>query len=729
MKDILRWLVWGGLFLIPLLPLLVTESLFYPYVTGKNFAFRVIVEVIFSAWIGLALLDKQFRPRFSWLLPALVALLASVGLSAALGVHPPTSLWSNYERMDGLVTLVHLVLFVVVLGSVLKDKAIWSRFLNLSIGVALLTALHGLAQHGGLIDGGGRIAGTLGNAAYMAVYLLFHIFFAIWLFVRTNDWHWRGLYLVSALVFAYVLLLTGTRGTFLALVSGSLVSVCYVALFGWRWPTLRRVAVIGLIAAAFCAGTFFLIKDSNLVQSNGALARIANIDLDTDLAVRGTIWRMAYEGVKERPLLGWGHGNFNFVFNQQYDPSLHSQEAWFDRAHNIFLDWLIYGGVIGLFIYLSIFAALFYYLLWRPYFKQDNSFDVLERAVLIGLVMAYLVHNLVVFDNLISYIFFGVLLAIVHNQVARPLAKVEEYVADPVVVKQFVLPALLILASLTIYFVNVPSLLAARDLLGTFRTNNVTAKLESFEQALARGGWGRQEIVEQMSQQAISVSRADDVPREALAPFFTAVEEELVQINEYKPDDARLKIFTANFYRATGQLDEAAEAAAEARVLSPDKQTIIIEQAIIAREQADDTASRELLREAFEFDPEFPAARTLYAVSLFENGEYDEALALLTDPADRRAFALDTFAVASVERLADPELYEFMVELFQLRVEDELAEPRHRVHLAFAYYRLGEAAKAIAVLREMAELHPSVATEADCVIDNIEQGRRPEEGC
>ena len=68
---------------------------------------------------------------------------------------------------------------------------------------------------------------------------------------------------------------------------------------------------------------------------------------------------MAIKGFIEKPILGWGQEGFNFVFNKYYDPRMYTQEPWFDRAHNTYLDWLIVGGALGLLSYLAI-IFLFY---------------------------------------------------------------------------------------------------------------------------------------------------------------------------------------------------------------------------------------------------------------------------------------------------------------------------------------------------------------------------------
>ena len=102
---------------------------------------------------------------------------------------------------------------------------------------------------------------------------------------------------------------------------------------------------------------------------------------------------MAIKGFKERPILGWGQENFNIVFNKHYNP-LMDQEQWFDRTHNIILDWLIAAGILGALSYLSLFVAVLV-LIWRR-----GTFTFVEKSILTGLFAAYFFHNMFVFDNL-----------------------------------------------------------------------------------------------------------------------------------------------------------------------------------------------------------------------------------------------------------------------------------------------------------------------------------------
>ena len=363
MKDILKGAVFFGLFLIPLLTLYVANGMFFPYITGKNFVFRIIVEIVTAAWILLALYDVDYRPRFSWILATFGAFMAVMLVANLRAEHFVTAFWSNFERMDGYITLIHVFLYFIVLGSTLRTQKAWTYFFHTSVVVAGFVALNGLSQ---LSAANVRVDSTLGNAAYMAVYMLFHIFILLYLSLQTKVTPYRVVYGLLGLLFVYVLLQTGTRGTALGLMAGMLTTVVYIALFATRFKQVQKYAFGSLIALLVLLAGFVAARDSAFIQNNGALARIANISVSHDLVTRGQIWGEAIKGVEERPLLGWGQGNFNYVFNKYYDPRLYGQEQWFDRTHNIIFDWLIAGGILGLLSYLSIFAALAYYLVVRP---------------------------------------------------------------------------------------------------------------------------------------------------------------------------------------------------------------------------------------------------------------------------------------------------------------------------------------------------------------------------
>jgi O-antigen ligase/tetratricopeptide (TPR) repeat protein len=727
MKDILKGVVFVGLFLIPFLPIYVENSFFFPYITGKNFAFRIIIEIVFASWILLALYEPKYRPKFSWILAAFAGFLGVMALADAFGQYPLQSFWSNFERMDGWITLLHLFLMIVVMGSVFITNKLWSYFFHTSVAVALYVALYGLAQFSGVIEGGrARVDSLLGNAAYMAIYMLFNIFILCWFFVRSKVVSHRIGYGVVAVILAYTLLLTGTRGTFLGLVAGLFVAVGYVAIFGRKYPQFRKAAIGAFIAIIVIGAGFWMVRDSQFVQDSLPLSRIANISLGRDLTVRSTIWHMAWKGVEERPILGWGQSNFNFVFNEQYDPSLYSAESWFDRTHDIFFDWLIAGGILGLLGYFSIYAAALYYLVIEPIIKknEDPTFTVLERGVLVGLFAGYLVHNLVVFDNIISYIFYASILAFIHSHVAKPIAKVEAYKMEEQLIGQFVAPIVILIAVGTVYFVNVPGILAAKDVIDAMRAPTAEGQLREFDSALRRHSFADQEIIEQLAQRAMAIASDPNTPDDQKKGMIMRAELELLRINDEKKGDARLHAFLSSFYRSIGALPQAQKESAIARELSPKKQAIIIDQGVIELQMGNLDAALAFFKEAFELDTSYTQARVIYASVLAGEGKFDEVNSLITDEYFD-AFASNDFAVSMVNKAKNNEL---LAKMFERRVALQPDNAQNYASLGYIYYELGENEKAITILEEAKNI-PTFAKSAECFISNIKAGKDPNVGC
>lgn len=739
MKDFLKWAVFAGLFAVPFLTLYVENNSFFPFITGKNFWFRIIVDFTLVAWILLALYEVKYRPKFSWILASFTTLLGVMFFANLLGEHPRSSFWSNFERMDGYVSLVHTFFYMLILGSVLTARKHWQWLFTVSLGVAVYVAGYGLMQYLGYAPGSSRIDSTLGNAAYMAVYTLFHIFIALWLVVQSKELWQKIVFALTIPLFTFVLVETGTRGTVLGLAVGAMVMCAYIGLFATQFKEYRKYAIGGFALLLLAVGGFIAVRDAAFIQEQPNLARIANISM-ADLEIRGIIWGMALEGVKERPLLGWGQSNFNYVFNEQYDPRLYAQEQWFDRAHNIFIDWLVAGGVLGLLAYLSLFAACGYYLLVRPLLQKDDSFTVIERGILLGLLAGYFTHNLVVFDNIVSYIFFAIILGYIHHQVATPIKAIADKKVDEALIVQFALPVVAAVFVAVVYFVHMPAMGAASDIIQAFRTAQPSmvqgvqaapagpmAMLAHFRTAVERGSFAHQEITEQIAQQAMNIARTPDMDPAVRDAFAAYAEEQLARLVVEKPGDARIHVFIASYYRSTNQLEKAATEMAIARALSPKKQGIIIQQGFIDLSLNNLASADAFFKTAFELDQNNPEAREYYAASQLYLGQIDQAVALMNSEQVKKRFANSDFLLGAANQAKATDL---MIELFTYRLEQEQSVAQNWATLAFLHYEQGNKEEAVRILKEAESVVPTFAPTAACIAGNIESGVvEPQAGC
>jgi len=722
------------MFAVPFLTLYVENDYFFPFITGKNFGFRIIIDFVFAAWIILALYEAKYRPRISGIVWSFGILLVVMFFANLLGVHPRSSFWSNFERMDGYVSLVHTFMYMLVLGSMLQTKELWDKLLKTTLAVAFAVAFYGLAQYGGVVDGSGRIDSRLGNAAYMAVYMLFHIFIAFWLFVETKSSNLKVLYGFLILMFTFVLIETGTRGTAIGLLVGVTVMTSYIGLFGQQFKEYRKYAIGAAILLVLGAGAFVAGRDTAIVQNNPNLARIANISID-DLEIRGIIWGMAWEGVKERPLLGYGQSNFNYVFNENFDPRLYAQEQWFDRAHNIFMDWLVTGGFLGLIAYLSIFGWCLYYLLVRPFLDEDDkSFNVMERGVLLGILAGYFTHNFVVFDNIVSYIFFAIILALITSRVGKVPKALSSLKVDKMIVNQVVAPLVIVVLVASVYFFHLPGMATSSEIINAFREpDHSLARLEAFQRAIDKNSFAHQEVTEQIVQQTINTVRNPEVPDNIKNQYTSLAEQQMQRLLKEKPGDARTHVFVGSYYRATNQLDEAAKQMAEARGLSPQKQSIIIQQGFIALSKGENDEAVNLFEEAFKLDERNLEAREYYAISLLYNDEVDKVRELMEYEGAKERFANSDFFVSAANQEGQvdlvTELFEYRVRGESNQVQDWQSRSQDWATLSFLYYQAGDSEKSVEVLNEAKEAIPEFTDAADCFIKNIEAGNDPQEGC
>jgi O-antigen ligase len=626
-KQMLKGAIFVGLFALPFVPFFISSSLFFPFITTKAFAFRIIVEVIFAAWALLALIDAEYRPKRGAVLWALAAFLGVVGLATIFSVEPVKSFWSNFERMEGYVTMLHLGALFLVMSSFFKEKE-WKWWWNTTLSASALMVVYCLFQLMGALEihqGGVRVDGTLGNAAYLALYFLIHIFIAGLFLFRAKASSTRLTYGLLMLGQIFILYSTATRGAILGLLGGLfIVAILNVTnkdlpaqAGSERARKWSRVLLGGLVALI---AIFFLVRDTSFVQNSQTLARFANLNLTSwKTEGRAFVWPMAVEGIKERPLLGWGQENFNYVFAEHYQAEMYRLEPWFDRAHNIFLDWGISAGLLGLGAYLSLYIVLLI-TIWK-----DGALSRMERSILTGLIAAYFFNNLFVFDNLVSYTLFIALLAYVHSQVALPgepsSALGREGKSRPIA-----LPAALItiVALGVIYFVNIKPIIANTSLIGALQTVQMgggqAPAMSYFRKAYEASRLGRPEVVEWMSSSAGTVLGDESVPMAERNEYFTFARDAVEGMAEELGGDPRYEIVAGNFLLSTGQLDAALAHFERAREIMPEKQAILFNIGQVLYYNNERARALEVFKQAYDLAPENENAKNLYEAARKEVG-------------------------------------------------------------------------------------------------------------
>jgi pentatricopeptide repeat protein len=704
LQKILRPVMFGLLFLIPIFPLIVANSYFFPFITGKAFYFRILVELAFAGWVILAFLDAKYRPKFSPLTVA-ISIFALVTLLADLiGVNPLRSIWSNFERMEGWLAIMHLWAYFMVavhfFGTDKEGLHWWHWWFNASLIVATIVGIYGFVQLFGwaaIHQGSTRIDASLGNAAYMAVYMLIHAFLAAYMCVAERARRHTAqarvwVYGILSIIFAFLVFQTATRGTILALIGGVILSLGLYAIFGKKESTKWRGISAGIIAVIILIGVLFWVnRDATFVKNSEVLSRLATISInETKTQARGYIWPMAIQGFKDRPILGWGQENFNYIFNANYNPAMWSQEQWFDRAHNVYLDWLTASGAVGLLVYLSLYVLAFI-AIWK------SSVGIKEKSILTGLVASYAVHNIFVFDNLASYVmFFSVLGFLNYFSAPKPIRWLGAKPLRQDAVEYIVAPIVVVLMVVTLYFINVRPIQAnTRLIVALSYCSGGQPDAALFEKVFALDQYmANQEAREQTISCTNNVLNGQ-YPNPTKTAFAKLASGEVEKQLRATPNDARIYAIAGSLYNSIGQYELSIPLVQKAIELSPGKQSIILQlvNAYVNTGKVDEAL--QLLKEMYEVTPAHTEVKNVYAKVLIYAGREAEARELFgADPSIFESESTAQMYVASKQ-------YTKAIELYKKLVAADSQNINLRIQLAQTYYGAGLKTMSLQTLRQM----------------------------
>lgn len=428
--------------------IIVLPSTFFPFIGGKYYFFRVSVELALIFFLlGWAFqaspgeVKKRVQKISRQPLFIAVSAFALVYLLASLfAFDPQAAFWSNYERGEGGFQMVHYYIFFALLVTLFKEKKDWQWAFRLSLIAALLMIGYGvfanlevgkfISPYRGTAPEGAwaklistRFQGSLGNPAYVAPYLMFSMFFALYLWFEKA---WKNkivqglIYGGLSAIFLFFFALSRTRGAFLGLAAAILVFLIYLIL---KSAKIRKWAAIALASFTVLVGIAWYYHQTPFIQSLPG-SRIFEINLSNrDVQTRFWTWNSALKGFLERPVFGWGPENFSAVFDKHFDPRHYipgneSAETWFDRAHSIIFDYLTETGILGFLSFFGIFGVFFWLFFKKTRIDANNRLintNNNQSAVLNGLLLAapvgYLVQGSFLFDVLPIYLPLFVLLA------------------------------------------------------------------------------------------------------------------------------------------------------------------------------------------------------------------------------------------------------------------------------------------------------------------------------
>lgn len=211
-----------------LAPFIIGASYYFPFITPRNFFFRIIISIVFALYLYLYFKHRdKYAIVKNKLVISYLAFVVFMTLASLVAGDFWYSFWGNYERMEGLINLYYLLAYLVVFLGVYRSKKSWLEFIRISVFASGLMSIIALSQSMGvnlLISsaGGERVTGTTGNATYLAVYALINFGWAFYLLFKDKRQALKfdlwAFYILNILV-VFFEIKSSNRGTLAALFS------------------------------------------------------------------------------------------------------------------------------------------------------------------------------------------------------------------------------------------------------------------------------------------------------------------------------------------------------------------------------------------------------------------------------------------------------------------------------------------------------------------------------
>lgn len=728
-KKLYKIILQGLFFLVLISPLVVDRRLFFPYVTGSALYFRLIVELLLVLWVIFILVYPKYRIKFNFLFGALTVYASALILATIFSVNPYFSFWGDTERMMGLFGILHFFALFLIGVSLFREKKDLRNLIIAFSGVSFLTAVYGILQKFGYTDitpGATRITATLGNSAILASYLIFGLFFSTYIALTEINFKAKIVFYFSILIHLFAILLTGTRGAYLGVLAGFLF---FSAVKIYQTDRkLRKKIIVGLAAVFVIYVFIFINKNADWVKGNIYLYRLTQFSLkDSTIQTRLMSWQWGINGFKEKPILGYGYENYAIPFNKYFEARYYnydSNQPYFDRAHNVIVEHLVATGIIGLLSYILLLSAIIWGII--KIFKRDKNY--LYLGIFGGLLAAYFVQNLFVFDTLPAMLGFCVLLIIVNNNFDSEEKKEKEIKRGKRRLLIY-LPVGLILFSILIYsyknFISKPYKAFKDEIAGeVYLPHDHDKAMEYFRKTTSYGTPYDMDLRAEIGFVIHKYYLDGNANEKRKEDLEFAIDVYKKNIEEMPGDTYYLYKLSdiMNYYAEVSDnkeavLDEARNYIEKAIASSPNRPRLYYLMAENYYVAGDFKKAKEASQKAIDLNKEFGESYWLMAKILLENKEEEAARESIIKMYDLGYIIKESTLLGLMDVFKVMESAENEIQFLELLVKSGTKNYLFYSTLANRYYSTGRYAEAIKMAEQAVVLNPDIKEEVDGFIE------------
>ncbi len=475
-----------GLYASLLVPFVVTKFTLYPYIFGRAIFFQILIEALIPLWVALLAFYPEYRPRFvreSLIQPsrrsgrpsvfiwrrygtintAIVLWTLALLISAIFSMNPVRSFWGTMERMTGVYTILHFALFYFMLISAMKTWRDLLWFLRSLTATGAIVSGYILYQ--AVIMHRMRPEAWFGNPGIAGTFLLFFVFLIpiAWLFERKASQTKRRmktvLFVACEILTLIAIIYNSTRAVWVGIFVSFLVGIWFIPS---RLGRLSRWGYIGAGSICLSVAVFVMILVTGQMPKPvyavvPFLERVHNLNDPSRLFA----WKAGIKSFSDRPIFGYGLGNFAIPFNKQYDPIVATFSPLnvgyrfnFDQAHNQPLEYLVTTGILGFGAY-AVLVAISLFLLWKG---RDKTANILVSL----LIIAYIAHSFFTFDTPSSFFLLMIVLWVAHYlcSIRNTPSKEKNALQNAFLV---IVCAIVVPTTLFLFVLNIKSVLASHN--------------------------------------------------------------------------------------------------------------------------------------------------------------------------------------------------------------------------------------------------------------------------
>lgn len=540
-----------------LIPLAVGSRFVPFFATYNQFALFKMATLLFLVssclifWALDFLLGSKTLRWHSLMWVVLVYLGANI-LSYAFSIDRQMSFMGDYNRLNGLIPTIALVILFFLTVQLIRNNAGMQFFMKVFVAASVILAGYGLLQAIGLdpvhfetnAATVRRSSSFFGNSNLYAGYLSFSIFFAAGLLFTEKEIRWRVAYWVALLMNLAVALTSMTRSIWLACV----VCIPLFALFMWRQKaSITQGDKITMGGGAAAGIVFVLLSFSSKVADLNIAQRLSSMfSVEGSAGTRIEMWKSAVQVTKEYPLFGAGPDTFGLTGMSHLTDRYLSLVGLGEVPTNAHSLPLQLGATVGLVGMLSYYAVVLYAFIisfkfaWQNNGGKQSNAKLLYAAVLTS-VVAFTVNCFVSIADIGALPFYWIALAYLVVPQAKEISCKNQLIqiiplvfALPFAIMCFVVPVKFIAAD---YYFRI-----AQDELQAS-----SEQIELFKKAVAFNPYEAVYLTKYLDSVGGSyITRVNSLAAEDLNQFFATVDESY-QKHPYQID---LQSVTSYYYTA-----------------------------------------------------------------------------------------------------------------------------------------------------------------------------------